>query len=454
MSGETILNADEFLALPQAERTRRLGLLPLEDFERLMFDWDFWARKNQRLPGNVNTRTPDGTWQVWFIDAGRGFGKTRVGGETVRQWIKQGFRYVNLAGATASDARDIMIEGESGILAICPKDERPVYRKAEAKLIWPNGAVSLIFTADEPDRARGKQSSKLWADELAAWRYRDAWDQLMFGLRLGENPQAIVTTTPKPTDLVKELLKDPTTFVTHGSTYDNKRNLAKQFFQRIIKKYEGTRLGRQELNAELLEDNPNAVFHQDLIDRDRLPSMMLPKDLARIVVGVDPAVSSNEKSDETGIITVASDCQNPPHFYVMSDNSAASATPNEWAMAAVNAYKARSCDAIIGEINNGGEMVGYTVSTVDPNVKFKAVRATRGKVVRAEPIGALYEQGRVHHVGYFAMLETQMTGFDPATETEEHNDRMDALVWALTELSDPDNTYQAPLTVSIRRRGM
>jgi phage terminase large subunit-like protein len=214
----------------------------------LLYDWEIWARANQK--------TPQGVWSYWLILAGRGFGKTRTGSEWVRQAVKTS-KYVNLIGATADDARDIMIEGESGILAICPYDERPEYKKSERKLIWPNGATSLIFTADEPERLRGKQHEKLWADEVAAWRYPESWTQAKLGLRLGQNPQACLTTTPKPTAIIKEIASDSATVVTRGTTYDNKANLAPSFFSQIIKSYEGTRLGRQELNAEILDDNPN-----------------------------------------------------------------------------------------------------------------------------------------------------------------------------------------------------
>lgn len=447
---DILINAEDFLALPQETRIARLSELNEEDFLQLLYNWDFWARKNQRLPGNINPRTPDGTWQVWFPKCGRGWGKTRVGGETVRKWVKD-FRYVNLAGATASDARDIMVEGESGILSICPKDERPIYKKAESKLLWPNGALSLIFTADEPERARGKQGCKLWCDEISSWRYRDAWDQLMFGLRLGINPQAVVTSTPKPTDLVKEIIADPNTLVTHGSTYDNRQNLATQFFSRIIRKYEGTRLGKQELLGQVLDDNPNAIFHQELIDRDRIAPHLVPRDLARVGIGVDPAATSNEDSDETGIIIGGRDNQPEPHFYIFEDITAVQATPNDWGMAVVEGYKRRRADIIVGETNNGGEMVGHVVKTVNPNVNFKSVRATRGKARRAEPIGALYEQGRVHHVGYFSRLESQMTEFDPSIEDATDTDRMDAAVWLLTELSDMEDGSPEPVTVPRRR---
>ena len=403
------------------ERDRRLAAMTDEELDVLVHDWDWWARPAQRIPA--------GDWIVWLILAGRGFGKTRTGAETVRQWVKS-CPYVNLIGATADDARDIMIEGESGILAICPNSERPVYKKSERKLLWPNGAVSLIFTADEPERLRGKQHGKLWCDELAAWRYPEAWDQASLGLRLGNAPQAIVTTTPRPTAIVKTLANSKTTFVTRGSTYDNRGNLAGAFLSQIVTKYEGTRLGRQELNAEILDDNPGTLWKRANIDEFRV---FTAPDLYRLVVGVDPAVTSKEDSDLTGIVAAGRDRRNPPHFYVLEDSSDIF-TPDQWAQAVLKLYYKRKADRVIAEVNQGGDMVEAIMRHKDPNVSYASVHATRGKVVRAEPIAALYEQGRVHHVGSLAKLEDEMCDWDPLVSAKSP-DRMDALVWALTELS-------------------
>ena len=430
--------------LTDQERAERVNALSQDQALALLTDWEFWARPDQKLP--------PGAWYVWLILAGRGFGKTRTGGETVRQWVKS-YRYVNLIAATADDARDIMIEGESGILAICPKHERPHYRVSKSRLEWPNGARSLIFTADEPERLRGKQHEKIWADEVASWRYSESWDQAMFGLRLGDNPQAVVTTTPKPVALIKELLADKGTHVTRGSTYDNRQNLAAPFYSKIITKYEGTRLGRQELRAEVLTDNPRALWKRDAIDRDRVTEA---PDLVRIVVGLDPNVKNRDLAqlakgsdtlDEAGIVIVGQGAApkgwTPPdpnipldvaHYYVIGDRSI-DAGPNEWGGAAVKAYHDLRADRIIGEVNNGGDMVEMTIRNVDANVAYKSVTASRGKAIRAEPISTLYEQGRVHHVGSFAQLEDEMCDFDPVTTVKSPN-RMDALVWAMTELSD------------------
>lgn len=683
------------------QQAQLLNELTEPQLEFFMHDWLFWARENQRLP--------IGDWTTWLILAGRGFGKTRTGVETTRAWVKN-FRYVNLAGATADDARDIMIEGESGILAMCPRSERPFYKKSERKLLWPNGAASLIFTADEPDRARGKQSEKLWCligstqvtmgdgsrkaikdiktgelvltrkgprrvlavsshmdtvgrvsfsngseivgtgkhpmiqcngvttcledlsigdcvptdtsaltlaqstntedrhwftsidisgnrsmvgclrvmlsiikmgtaqiidsatlnvrakqatlestllgmptaqasrdpfrmcnvptvdailsavrgsrfsdvraaqqngqsqsaksqglalsvehplsqdeessaasvvstweavgsaevfdlgiegepeffangllshncDEVAAWRYRDAWDQLMLGLRLGSEPQCIATTTPRPTELIKEIIKDTATFVTRGTTYDNKANLAPAFFSRVIKKYEGTRLGRQELNAEILDSNPNALWTLQNIDLYRISQASVPKNLQRIAIGVDPAVTSNTDSAETGIVCAAVDFQDPQHFYVFEDASIEMASPDKWAQRVVDTYNTWSADRVVGEVNNGGELVESVIRGKSPNISYSEVRATRGKTRRAEPIAALYEQGRVHHVGCFSKMEDQMCEFDPSVELAEGKspDRMDALVWAITELSS--DAY-SPEPATAGRRSM
>lgn len=390
----------------------------------LAWDWHLWARDEQL--------EPVGDWTYWLILAGRGFGKTRTGAEWVRQSIKTS-RYVNLIGATADDARDIMIEGESGILACCPRSERPDYRPSQRKLIWPNGAVSLIFTADEPERLRGKQHSGLWADEVAAWRYPEAWDQAKFGLRLGDRPRACLTTTPKPSKLVKALIADPATHVTRGSTYENRVNLAPSFFSEIVKTYEGTRIGRQELNAEILDDNPNALWVRKQIDATRVA---VAPPLKRIVIGVDPSVTSNEDSDLAGI--VAAGIGSDDHGYVLEDASLM-ASPDGWARRAVKAYHDHKADRLIAETNNGGDLVELVVRTVDRNVSYRKVTASRGKMIRAEPIAALYEQGRVHHVGSFPELEDEMCGFDPITSSKSP-DRMDALVWAFTDLFDNSST--------------
>jgi phage terminase large subunit-like protein len=301
----------------------------------LLFEWNFWSRQNQRAP--------EGPWANWLILAGRGFGKTRVGAEMVRRWI-QDSPLVNLIGATASDARDIMVEGESGILAICPRHERPLYVPSKRRLEWPNGARSLIFTADEPERLRGKQHTKLWCDELASWRRPEAFEQAMLGLRLGSLPQVVITTTPKPVRLIRELIANPETVLTRGSTYDNRANLSPVFFARIIKRYEGTRIGRQELNAELLEQIEGALWSPAMIDDTRV---LKAPDMERIVVAIDPATTSGEDADETGIIVAGKGVDG--HAYVLRDLSCR-LTSNGWGNRAVNACREFRADRIIAEV--------------------------------------------------------------------------------------------------------
>lgn len=427
---------EQVQALTPEQRGAWLESLTAEQRAKLPFLWSFWARPNQLIPTNVNPRTEDGGWTTWLVKAGRGFGKTRTGAEATRKWARD-YPLVNLIGATADDARDIMIEGESGILAICPPHERPEYLPSKRRLEWPNGSKSLIFTADEPERLRGKQHMKVWADEVAAWRYREAWDQLVMGLRLGRSPQIIATTTPRPTALIKEIMADPSTLVTHGTTYDNRANLAETFFSKIIKKYEGTRLGRQELNAEVLEDNPGALWSRRMIEDSRVSA--LPDGIARVATGVDPAVTAHEDSDLTGIVTACRDNQDPAHYYVIADASLI-ASPDAWAKQIVQQTLTHGVDRVVAEVNNGGDLVEAVLRHADPNISFKAVHATRGKVLRAEPIAALYEQGRVHHVGCFPELEDQMCDYNPLTSTKSP-DRMDALVWALTALSDEPESF-------------
>ena len=416
-------------SLPEATRLQALKSLTPEQQEELLHDWRFWARPEQL--------EPPGDWRIWLILTGRGWGKTRTGAEWVRAQVRSGAAgRIALVAPTAADARDVMVEGESGILSIGSEAERPHYEPSKRRLTWPNGAIATLYSAEEPERLRGPQHDAAWCDELAAWRYMDAaWDMLMFGLRLGDNPRAVVTTTPKPKALLKTLLKDPHTHATRGSTYDNLPNLAPQFADEIIQRYKGTRLGRQELAGELLEDVEGALWTRAIIDGARVEDA---PDLSRIVVGVDPAVTSGEDSCETGIV-VAGQCGED--FYVLADWSGRM-TPEQWARRAVNAYHEFSADRVIGEVNNGGDLVESVIRNSDRNVAYSAVHASRGKAKRAEPIEALYEQGRVHHVGQFATLEDQMCSFVPQdADASNSPDRMDALVWALTDLSstsEPD----------------
>jgi len=419
-SGDSL--ASRLAALPADERRKLLAELSDEEAEALLYDWRFWARPKQ-LP-------PEGQWRVWLILAGRGFGKTRTGAEWVREQVERhGRRRIAIVGRTAADVRDVMVEGESGILSISPPWFRPVYEPSKRRLTWPNGAIATLYSADEPDLLRGPQHDAAWADELAAWRRPEAWDNLMFGLRLGPDPRVVVTTTPRPVKLIRDLLKDPTTVVTRGSTYENAANLAPAFLEQIISRYEGTRLGRQELYGEVLDDVPGALWQRKRIDELRVSEA---PELVRVVVAIDPAVTNEEGSDETGIVVAGRGVDG--HAYVLADKSCRM-SPDGWARRAVKAFYDHEADRIIGEVNNGGDLVETVIRTVDPKVPYKAVRASRGKSVRAEPVAALYEQGKVHHVGTFDHLEDQLCQITPdGYQGSGSPDRADALVWALTEL--------------------
>lgn len=361
------------------------------------------------------------------------------------EWTKdkaRRFNYVNLVAPTYDDARKTMIEGESGIMNICSNDERPVFKKNDKELIWPNGSKSLLFTADEPERFRGKQHFHGWADELAAWRYEDSWTQFKFGMRLGSSPQICITTTPKPRRLITDLINDPDTVVTTGSSYDNRANLAPTFFDSLVKEYEGTRLGEQELYAKILTDTPGALWKRDNLDEQRVNWDSLPE-MARICVSVDPAVSSNDRSNETGIIAVG--LGSDQRLYVLDDQSGIY-SPAEWSAKAVSLLRMHEGDFIVAEINQGGNLVTNAIHTYDRRVAVRDVRATRGKYIRAEPASALYEQRRVSHVGSFPELEEQMCAFTVDYDRRLQGrspDRVDALVWAITAL--------LPETVRTRR---
>lgn len=419
-------------SLPECERIDFLSQLTDQEAAILTYDWKFWARPNQ-LPD-------EGDWTHWLLLAGRGFGKTRTGAEWVRGLVESGkYRRIALVAPTAADARDVMIEGQSGIMSISPKWDMPVYLPSSRKITWANGAEAHVYSADEPDRLRGPEHDAAWCDELAAWRYdQSAWDMLMFGLRVGRHPRTCITTTPRPTPLIKALAVQDNVHMTHGTTYDNLENLAPTFRQEIITKYEGTRLGRQELNAEILDDVPGALWSRADIDKGRC----LPKTegfYKRIVVAIDPTVSKkpegkhrmDDKADECGLVVVG--LGEDDEGYVLED-ATKRMSPKEWAVSAVNLYHKWSADRIIAEVNNGGALVEMTLRAVPEanNIPYTAVVASKGKITRAEPIAALYEQIRVHHVGSFPELEDQMCSYDGPGKKSP--DRMDAMVWGVTEL--------------------
>lgn len=418
-----------------------------EEADDLLHTWELWARPNQLEPDPI---LPNGEhWTTWLILAGRGFGKTRCGAETIIKWVREGHaRHIALVAQDSADARDVMVEGESGILACSHRDFMPKYEPSKRRLTWPNGAKATLFSAEDFDSLRGPQFDAAWCDELCKWRYaREAWDNLQFGLRLGEHPRQIVTTTPRPMKLLKEIILRSDTYITKGSTMENLANLAPPFRKAVIDKYAGTRIGRQELNAELLDDAPGALWTRSLLDAHRLlpadPSrpIRLP-DFVRVVVAVDPQKEAGESAAETGIMVVGKTADG--HGYLLEDLSI-NGSPEEWGRRAVQAFDDWAADKIVYEANQGGEMVAAVIRGAAKSAKedgersadfvpLKAVHATRGKYVRAEPVAQLYEQGKVHHVGHFAELEDQLCEYTPDGSTEYSPDRMDALVWGLTEL--------------------
>jgi phage terminase large subunit-like protein len=425
--------------LPDEQRRRLLDDLSDDEADDLEHDWRFWARADQ-LP-------PPGDWRTWLILAGRGWGKTRTGAEWVRAEVEAGRRgRLALIGATAADVRDVMIEGESGIMATARPSFRPVYEPSKRRVTWPNGAIATAYSADEPDRLRGPQHDGAWPDELAAWRYPEALDMLMFGLRLGPDPRSVVTTTPRPTKLIRELIAASTTAVTTGSTYDNLENLAPAFAEQIIRKYEGTRLGRQELLAEILTDVPGALWTYAMLE-DRRPA----PDCSRIVVAIDPSGGSDSENDAQGIGVAGLGVDD--RGYVLADRTC-KLSPDGWGRRAVQAYIDHAADLIVYEKNFGGDMVEAVIQTAARAmrvvVKTKAVVASRGKRVRAEPVAALYEQQRVSHCEVFPELEEELTTWTPESGTSPN--RMDWLVWALTELMIPTEAPSLGLVAQGRAR--
>ena len=438
-----------------AQRARFLASLTPPEARALAHDWRVWARDSQLAPV--------GSWVWWLVLAGRGFGKTRTGAEWILERVEAGeARNIALVAPTAADARDVMVLGPSGIVTIAPPWNRPEYEPSKRLLRWPRGVEALLFSAEEPERLRGPQFDTVWCDELGAWKYqRDTWDMLELGFRLGE-PRGVVTTTPRPTPVVRELLdeaKDASgdVRVSRGSTYDNAANLAPSFLRRLKRKYEGTRLGLQELLAQMLEDTPGALWTTALLERNRVK---VAPALRRIVVAVDPQAAdpkragANEDDAETGIVAAGVD--DGGDGYVLRDASG-HLSPGDWGERAVLLFDELGGDRIVGEANNGGAMVEYVVRSAaeklhregkrpTPHVSFQLVHASRGKHTRAEPIAALDEQKRIRHVGYFGELEPQMTTWVPGQKSP---DRMDARVWALTALMLEDTSTTSSVQITL-----
>lgn len=444
------LTAEKLRNLPKDQVKKAFQGLNQNQVEELRHSWSFWARDSQL--------EPEGDWNTWFINAGRGFGKTRTGVEWVREQVKQGKKRIAAVAATNSDIERVMVKGESGFLSVCWKGDRthkgkkmgfPEWSPTKRTLTWENGATVQFFSAEEPERLRGPQFEIAWCDELAAWNKDiDTWDMLQFCMRLGKHPRIVVTTTPKPTKLVRKLMKDPKTYVTGGSTFDNAANLAGTYLEAVKAQYEGTRLGRQELYAEVLEESEGALWNTDMLERAEIKHEDVPH-LNRIVVSLDPAVTANKESDMTGIVVAGIDVNGVA--YVLGDYTDR-LTPQGWAAKAIELYHKYQADRIVAEVNQGGDMVKTTLHGEDETVPVKMVRASRGKYARAEPISALYERGLVKHVSNppdganLNELETQMRTWEPLGSIGSP-DRLDACVWALTDLSL--NGYSKPqLTLS------
>ena len=428
------LSAAQILAkLPAKEREAEFAKLDRATLASLRTFWPLHARPAQLAP--------PGNWLTWLILAGRGFGKTRTGAEWIRQNVcgptpLQGGKYRNIAviAETAADARDVMIEGPSGILAVHPKDFRPLYEPSKRRITWPNGTSATVFNATEPDQLRGPEHDLAWGDELCKWAYaRETFDQMMFGLRQGNPPRCLITTTPRPIPVLRDIVADEATVITKGITLDNADNLAPSFVRTIRRKYEGTRLGRQEIMAEILDDYPGALWTRLVLDDCRVKKEKLP-DMARVVVGVDPSGTSGDDDEGADIGIVVAGRGVDGRGYVLADFTC-KLSPDGWARRAVTAYHAHNADRIVAETNYGGAMVKAVIKTADATVPYKEVHASRGKVQRAEPIAAMFEQGRCHMVGGFAELEDEMVLMTSSGYVGEGSpNRVDAMVWALTEL--------------------
>lgn len=420
-----------YRALSEEDKLDFISMLTPEEAFLVQNMWEVRARDSQLAP--------PGNWRFWIFMGGRGAGKSLA----VTQWghrqaISRPGSIGIMVAPTASDIRDVLVEGPSGILSQTMEFERPHYSPTYNRLTWQNGSKALLMSADEPERLRGKQCHWALCDELASFRRPEAITQLLLGLRLGDNPQLAVATTPKPIKHLRDLIARKNVVMTRGTTYDNRANLAEDFFSDIVSMYEGSRLGQQEILGELLEDQKGALWTSDLIEENRVGADYPLPELIRIVVGVDPAVTSSENSNHTGII-VAGIGRNK-HAYILEDCSL-KGSPGEWAQAVVDAYHRWQADRIVAEVNNGGALVEYTIRTIDPDVPYTGVSASRGKVTRAEPIVSLYEQHRVHHNGVFPMLESEQVEWIPGADSP---DRIDSLTWAVHDLLLAPNE-QTPL---------
>jgi phage terminase large subunit-like protein len=405
---------EEALALQNPNWIKGLGV-----------DWGTFSHLYQREPPI--------DWRTWLILGGRGAGKTRAGAEWVRAMAADGSARIALVGETEHDVREVMIEGVSGVLAVHPDDKRPHWVSTRRRLEWSNGAVAQAFSAEQPDSLRGPQFSHAWCDELAKWRQAEAaFDNLQFALRLGTRPRQLVTTTPRPIGLLKRLMADPATVLSHAATKENARNLSASFIDHITARYGGTRLGRQEIDGEIIEERSDALWSRAGLESARV--LQAPANLMRIIVAVDPPVSSTQRADACGLI--AAGMAEGGMIYVLADDTCAGLSPQAWASKAVALYHRLAADSLVVEVNQGGDLVRAVIREVDRSVPVREVRATRGKWLRAEPVAQLFEQGRVKLAGAFPELEDEMCDFGlDGLSSGRSPDRVDALVWAVTALN-------------------
>lgn len=411
----------------------------------LIHDWQLWARNDQLPPDKAQGGGP---WTTWLMLGGRGAGKTRAGAEWVRgialglpPFAKRPVGRIALVGKDLGEVRAVMVEGVSGLLGVHAPHERPSFSSSKNELEWHNGAKAQFFSACDPESLRGPQFGAAWCDELAKWRYPDfAWDMLQFGLREGEWPRQLVTTTPRPIPLLKRLLADPNTAISRASTMENAHNLAPTFLEAVVGRYRGTRLGRQELDGELIEDREDALWRREVIEKGRVE---VAPPLSRIVVAVDPPMTSGANADACGIVAAGKGADG--RGFVVCDATVQGERPLRWAALVARLYDRLQADCIVAEVNQGGELVAEIVRQVAPHAAVRMVRANRGKYLRAEPVAALYERGLVVHVGTFPELEDEMCMLGPDGLAQGSTDRVDALVWALTELM-----LSAPVAPRIR----
>ncbi len=416
--------------MPPKQQRKLIAGLDRRQLQEFLADFSLLSHDHQ-FP-------PEGDWTTWLLLGGRGAGKTRAGAEWVRglalgiaPFADRPTGPIALVGETEHDAREVMVEGVSGLISVHGNADRPKWISSRRRLEWHSGVVAQIFSAEDSDSLRGPQFAAAWIDELAKWRHDEAsFDMLQFGLRLGERPRQVITTTPRPTALLKRLMNDPRTVVTRAGTRANAYHLAPAFLSMIVDRYTGTRLGRQEIDGEIIEDRADALWSHALIESCRVVEA---PPLARIVVAVDPPASATKRADACGI--VAAGCAEDGAIYVLADDTVSGLSPAGWASKAIALWRRLEADALVVEVNQGGNMVREVIAAADPNVPVTEVRATRGKWLRAEPIAAQYEQGRIKHAGTFAALEDEMCDFgNDGLSSGRSPDRLDAMVWAATAL--------------------